>query len=392
MSSRRNCTTRSTKKANLRCRLIQATDDANNAPVSTDWSQWKAKYKGRSPLFANIIECFRESSVKNPGTKVIHDLVNRRSKKVDWTPLHWAVYSGRVDAIKTLVSLGADPFILSDLNTSIIHAGAESKKDGGLAGALKIWKNYPDKLSINQLNRWGETALHLASWSSSACVKLLLEAGAAADIQEENGQVPLHCAGLSGRGPTRLEVVSLLCATNDKSHINIQDLGGRPPLFDLLDDPECIEILLRNGAKLSLTDTEGNNAFHHVCIQNEPDSLAILLRLAEDEADAVVSNDAGNTPLMEAILNTHVACAIQILGLKNVGGTTYSKEGWAPIHYAAKMGDVELLSAVLKHNSFVKGMKTIDGRKAEFIAMEAGTWEGEVKRLIREYDSLDWID
>lgn len=50
-------------------------------------------------------------------------------------------------------------------------------------------------------------------------------------MQQEDSQVPLHCAGLSERSSDRLAIASLLCGTNNNVHINVQDVDGRPPLF-----------------------------------------------------------------------------------------------------------------------------------------------------------------
>ncbi|KAL7625834.1 hypothetical protein AAE478_005057 [Parahypoxylon ruwenzoriense] len=372
--------------------LIRVVDDANNAPPNTNWVQWKLGFRERSPLFSTIIEYFRASAFEQPkGSKIIHNLLDRKDKKYHWTPLHWAASSGRLDEMKILVEYGADPLILSNLDANILHAAAESKIDRGLFGALKIWKRCPDRLNINQANRWAETPLHVASWSSAACVKLLLEAGADPGLKEENGQVPLHCAGLSEQSPDRREIVTLLCKTETNEHINAQDFDGRPPIFDFLDDPECVEILIRHGAGLAITDYSGKNAFHHTCIQGESETLAALLRLS-NEPDAVrAKSDDGNTPLIEALSMSNIECAMTLLKLDDVGDTV-GKDGWAPVHYAAKIGDADLLSAVLKHPTFTKATKTLDGKRADVVAMEAGNWHGKVKDLVREYDSLNWTE
>lgn len=369
--------------------MINLVDDANNAPVNTNWTAWKLKFKGRSPLFSAIIEYFRSSAFGQPkGTKIIHNLLDQKDEKYDWTPLHWAASSGHVEEMKTLVRYGADPTILSNLNANILHAASESKTSNGLSGAIEVWKRCSDRLDINQVNRWVETPLHVASWTSAACVEVLLEAGADPGRQEENGQVPLHCAGLSQQSADRREIVSLFCSTESKAHINTQDLDGRPPMFDFLDDPECVELLLQHGTRLDLSDNEGRNVFHHVCKQGETQTLAVLLSHATNDFGPVATkSDCGNTPLMEALSSHHMECAMALLKLEDVGDTI-SNEGWAPVHYAAKIGDIDLLRAVFQHPSFSKGMRTMDGKRVSDVAMEAGNWQATFKGLIREYDYL----
>jgi ankyrin repeat protein len=368
-------------------RLIEFVDDANNAPAGTDWAKWKSKYRKRSPLFGQIIELFRASAAEQPKThKVIHNLLDQKDKKFCWTPLHWACSAGRTDKMKVLLDHGADPFILSNQNVNIIHAAVESKALNGLVGALEIWKRYPQQLNINQVNRWAETPLLMAARESVECVKLLLEAGADPNVPQEDQQVALHSAGLSTRGAVRREIVALLCG-DDGPHINMQDVDGRPPIFEFLDDPDCLELFLNHGARIDLLDTSGKSLFHHACIQDESEALKMLLHHFPDTVMVTVKDHDGNSPLIQALRHRSIDCAMIILKLENVGDIV-GQDGWTAAHHAAKLGDVDVLEAVLKHSSFVKGMKTIDGKTVEVVAMEAGNWCGEVKGLVRRHNSL----
>ncbi|RYP13978.1 hypothetical protein DL765_006644 [Monosporascus sp. GIB2] len=372
--------------------LLELVDEANNAPVSTDWTQWKLKFQARSPLFAAILEYFRASAFESPkGTKIIHNLMDEKDKKFHWTPLHWAAYSGRVKEMRTLVKYGANCGILSNLGANIIHAAVESKVDSGLAAALKIRRMCPDELDINQVNSWGETAVHIASCISASCVQLLLDAGADPNIQDENGQVALHFAASSDRGVERPKVIAALCSAMDAKHINTQDLHGRPPLFDYLNDTKCVETVIRHGAKVDVTDNDGKNAFHHACIQGEHGALEVMLKMTGSPDPPVARDNRGNTPLIDALSNSNVDCAMALLQRDDVG-PLMGKDGWSPIHYATKIGDPELLHAVCRHRSFKKSAKTLDGKRAKVVAMEAGTWNGRIKELILEHDYLDWDD
>lgn len=350
--------------------------------------KWKLQYSEKSPLFNAIIEYFRASAYQQPkGTKIIHNLIDEKDKKNCWTPLHWAAAAGKVDKMKILVDYGADPFLLSNLNANILHAAVESKISHGLAEALEIWKRYPNQLNINQVNIWNETPLHVASWTSPACIKLLLEAGASPSIQQEDGQVPLHCVGLTQRGTDRQESVDLLCNVESLTHINTQDVDGRPPIFEFLNNFEIIETLVSHGARLDLHDNSGKSIFHHVCIQDESDTLRKILDMDIDPVIVTLKDQDGVTPLIDALSHDSIDCAMVLLELDDVGDVV-GKNGWAAVHYAAKIGDAHLLEAVLKHSSFVKGVKTDDGKTVDYIAMEAGNFCGKVKDLIRKYNSM----
>ncbi|OAX83301.1 hypothetical protein ACJ72_02334 [Emergomyces africanus] len=373
--------------------LIDFVDHANNAPQGTNWSHWRAKYQKRSPLFVTIIEQFRVSAAENPDTgKIIQNLVDQKDRKFHWTPLHWASATGQEDKMKILVNTGADPFIQSNLNANILHAAVESNALDSLSYALEICKRYPQLLNIDQSNVWGESPLIMAAQGCLVdCVKLLLEAGADPNVRQENEQVALHYAGLSDRGERRCETVALFCETSNiaKLEINAQDEDGRPPIFDFLDDLECMECLIRHGARLDLLDNAGNTLIHHICMQGESGSLESLLQLsgAAEKFMLTGKNRDGNTALIEALRHESIDCAATLLELDDVGDIV-GQDGWAAVHYAAKLGDPTLLKSVLKHPTFARGIKTDDGKTARVIAMEAGHWQGEVKALLNRYNAL----
>lgn len=291
--------------------------------------------------------------------------------------------------MRTLVEHGANCGILSNLGANIIHAAVESKAGSGLAMALKIRSMCPDELDINQVNSWGETAVHIASCISASCVKLLLEAGADPNIQDETGQVALHFAASSDREVERPKVIAALCSTKDTKHLNTQAFDGRPPLFDYLNDPECVETLIKNGAKIDVTDNDGKNTFHHACVQGEDGTLEVLLKLAGNLDSPITQDNNGNTPLIYALSNSSVECAMMLLKMDDVG-PLMGKDGWSPIHYATKIGNPALLLAICNHKSFKKSAKTLDGKQAKIVAMETGNWHGKIKELILEHDYLDW--
>ncbi|KAL8876911.1 MAG: hypothetical protein Q9198_004973 [Flavoplaca austrocitrina] len=371
-------------------RLIELVDDCNNALPGTDWAQWKLKFRKRSNLFSHIIELFRSTAFEKPKTeKIIHNLLDQKDKKYHWTPLHWASSAGHLDKMRVLVRHGADPFILSNLDANILHAAAESKSTSGLDGALEIWRRYPQQLDINQANRWAETPLHVAALGSSLnAVKKLLEAGANHNIRQEDGQVPLHCAGLSEQGQVRRKIVAVLCEGKTEPQVNAQDVDGRSPIFDFLDDPICVQTLIEHGARVDMLDFSGKSVFHHACIQNESEALDTLLNVSSSRpASVTVKDQDGNTALIYALLNGSIDCAMMLLKLDDVGDIV-GQNGWTAAHHAAKMGDPSMLEAVLRHPSFVKGSKTTDGKTVEVVAMEAGTWCGEVRSLLREHNAI----
>jgi len=187
--------------------------------------------------------------------------------------------------------------------------------------------------------------------------------------------------------------MKLLCGAEGETgpHINAQDEDGRPPIFDFLDDPDSVQHLIDHGANLTLLDHNGRSLLHHICIQNEPESLALLLaqRNTSDILSLVtLKSEEGNTPLIEAVRNGSADCAMILLELKDVGDVV-GQDGWAVAHHAAKLGDEDVLEAVLRHPSYAKGpYRTTDGKTVDEVAMDAGNWRGRNKDLVRKYSMV----
>jgi len=103
---------------------------------------------------------------------------------------------------------------------------------------------------------------------------------------------------------------------------------------------------------------------------------------------ATVKSYDGNIPIIEALRHEHLNCARILLERDQIGDV--DQDGWGVVHYAVKLGDGEFLEAVMLHSSFVKGMKTLDGKTVELVAMESGVWCGRIPELVRRYNSMGW--
>ena len=100
-----------------------------------------------------------------------------------------------------------------------------------------------------------------------------------------------------------------------------------------------------------------------------------------------VKDHDGNSALIQVLLHGNVESALNLLQLDNVGDIV-GRDGWPAVHHAAKLGNADVLEEVLELSSFVRGMKMIDGKTVEVVAMEAENWCGRVKELLRKYNSV----
>ena len=101
------------------------------------------------------------------------------------TPLGYAAMAGNSDIYELLIKNGAD-FDLFDCSA---------------AGDLQRVKELiADKADINAINRYGSTALLLASWDKGVEVmELLLNNGANIDLQNDQGRTALMSAAKNGQ-------------------------------------------------------------------------------------------------------------------------------------------------------------------------------------------------
>jgi len=115
------------------------------------------------------------------------------------------------------------------------------------------------KININQKDIVGNTALHLlsGSYSNTDIVKLLLQSGAKVNLQNKNGDTPIHIACEQGNE----DVVLMLIATG--ANINVKNKMGNTPLHNacVMTDTGCrskiVQLLLTLGANIRVKNKYG---------------------------------------------------------------------------------------------------------------------------------------
>ena len=129
--------------------------------------------------------------------------------------------------------------------------------------------------------------------SQKKLIRLLLFYGANPNIQEKDGNTPLHVAANPYR-PNILEILLKYLANP-----NIQNLKGRTALHNALGIPKHIELLLAYKANPNIKDKQGRTALHEVINKNKyyayirfPSDIMFLL---EGGANPYIKDNDGNT-------------------------------------------------------------------------------------------------
>ncbi|KAL4031823.1 hypothetical protein IC575_010114 [Cucumis melo] len=145
--------------------------------------------------------------------------------------------------------------------------------------------------SINDAVEDGDTALHLTClYGHLPCVRLLLERGAALEVQDEDGAIPLHDACAGGF----VEIVQLL--------------------INSANDTECVKRMLES------VDAEGDTPLHHAA---RGEHAAVVRLLLASGASPTKRNTYGKAPtelpdpgtearaILEAAASAHMAMGCQ---------------------------------------------------------------------------------
>lgn len=313
---------------------------------------------------------------KDAGHVAFRRLLEQPDALQRWTPLQWAAFVDRKDELNTLIENGADPLKITPSRRNVLHHAAESRTSDVLEYLL--YNRYHEKgIDINLHDIWGETPLHIAAEKTPASVALLLQYGAAPDVVQGEGRVPLHYVYLN-KGPSRFKTVEIL-SNHAGCPINAQDEVGRTPIMHLLDSISCVELLLDRGADISLCDNNGRSIMHYACIEDQPEIIALLLKKCPERAQelAMHSDADGDTPLFTSLRHFRVQCAGLLLTRAPISMVT-DKHGWSLLHHAVYMGDEKVVKLAVSVPNVSIFARTNDGDTALDIASKKGYIDGPI--------------
>lgn len=238
-----------------------------------------------SAVKANAIECVQlllaEGAEINP----------EESKGI--SPLHIAAEMGYLHCMNILLNSGCDPNLtIPDTSNTALHLAAEGGCNECISlllqkGAIADARNYK-----------GQTALHIAAHAHSVeCVEMLLCQGSCNPNSEDNDKrTPLHSA--VGRALNACEITELLIKKG--ACVNGGDIFGYTPLHvaALNESTQCVQILINNGADVSVK-TKGGNSALGIIVRKTPLALPTVYRKLDT---AILMHDPEVSPSKEVIL------------------------------------------------------------------------------------------
>ncbi|MBI5447306.1 MAG: ankyrin repeat domain-containing protein [Gammaproteobacteria bacterium] len=160
-----------------------------------------------------------------------------------FTPLHYLFQDPLgYRMVEELLKLGANPYALDDIKTSILHIAAST----GHPALLKIALQYFD---VNVTNQYGNSPIFYARGHQT--FKLLIERGAEVNISNEDGMTPLMIAASKG------DVLSceLLLAQPQLKKFTVDSAGFDALTYAIFHTTnlELLELLVKAGFQVNIT-------------------------------------------------------------------------------------------------------------------------------------------
>jgi len=305
------------------------------------------------------------------------------------TALHRGAANGHEDCVDELIRHGADLTLRDNTGRTALHMASMC---GHMALLSLLLESGP--LESQEDNR-GYTPLHYCCYNGhDSCMEVLLEKE---ELKKFSGNKfsPLHCAVINGndsctellldclglsvldqqdaRGRSALHAAafsdqgeSMALLLSHKAKVNIADSVGKTPIMYAAGNGHvaAVELLLEQGADLTVSDRDRNTALHHACFHKREDIALLLLDKIDDSITINMANIELQTPLHIAARNGLVPVVQDLIGK---GGSVLALDdnGYSPALACAPTPRVaDCLAIILAHMPLTPTPNHVTANKA----------------------------
>ncbi|XP_048245222.1 ankyrin repeat domain-containing protein 50-like [Haliotis rufescens] len=278
---------------------------------------------------------------------------------IGWTPVMLAAGNGHREVVELLVSKGSSMSLVNKRGDNILHCACW----GGEVEMVKYILSH-DMEDINSRGCKKRTPVMAAALRGhKEVVELLVGEGADVSLVSERGANILHLACRGGN----VEVVKYILS-QDMVGINSRGWKKRTPVMAaaLHGHKEMVELLVGEGADVSLVSKAGNNILHTACRGGDVEVVKYVL-----SQDMVRINSRGwqkRTPVMVAALRGHKE-VVELLVGEGADVSLVSERGANILHLACLGGHVEVVKYVLSQDKVGINAKNNKGQTAAKIAI-----------------------
>ena len=195
-----------------------------------------------------------------------------------------------------------------------------------------------------------------------AVVRLLVEAGADYNRQDDYSLTPLHHAAM--RGYTK--VVNYLLSL-DNINKDSRDKQGSTALHiaATYKNERISRLLLEGGASCRIKDKQRQSPLHRAAQEGSSQIIRLMFDdlEAEEKEDAIHEEDSdGNTPLTLAVQAGN--CEAVAVFLTDTKCETFinstNNQGESPIHFASRSGDTDTIALLLDNGAKIDGTNSMN--------------------------------
>ncbi|XP_071538837.1 transient receptor potential cation channel subfamily A member 1 homolog [Panulirus ornatus] len=216
------------------------------------------------------------------------------------TPLMEAIMKCRTSCVNILMDKGANLDMKNNSQSGVLHVAASKKAEDCLDSLLK---NEDVKKNIDEKDKDGYTALCIAVKKQyEKCAILLLNAGASPKVVCQQKLSLLHVAAENMKS---FLIEKLL--TFPGLDLNLQNKDGETPLHVAArkGSREACQMLLRKGARIDVQDENGRTALHLSAYQGHSSIVRLLIKSG---ANKRAKDDKKSTALHAAAAKGNLEC------------------------------------------------------------------------------------
>ena len=287
----------------------------------------------------------------------------------DYTALHYAAESGRVDTVSLLISHGArvDP----ETKHSMTPLTLAASTGRGQVVRILLAADADASVRINERN----LASHVASVSSNTdghadAVRRLLKVGVNPDEVDDNGWSALHHSAINGN----LKVARVLLEHG--ANVALQDTSFWTPLHHAAcnNHVDIVRLLINHRVDLHVGDDNGWTSMHVAARYNSVPVMEVLWEAAP--ALLTCRSNDGSTPL-------HFACneigSTQWLLAHPIDVDAISKSGKTALMMSTELGHDTIVGLLLSHKA---SLRLRDNSKQTALHYAASVGRKDIAQII----------
>ena len=319
--------------ANQQAQLVTSLDLLNRTPL------WYASYYGHHLLVAALIAA---------GADVNHPMPD------EFFPIYVAAYYGHHLVVELLLAAGAMP-------NQKCRSGVSPLEIASKRGHLLVVQSLLSRLGPDFPDELAVSLVRAAEHGHVSVIEILLSAGANPCI---TGKSLLHWVCQRGLQQLVERILSI-------PGVNIDAVTPDGETALLLaaahDQPQVVDILLRQGADPNIADHAGYYPLHWVCQRGQYQLVERILSIPGVNINAVTRNE--KTALLLAAENDHPQ-VVDILLRQGADPNIADHAGYYPLHLVSKRGQHQLVERILSIPGVNIDAVTPAGKTALLLAAE----------------------